>query len=211
MASAPPRLSGLGLKSGKEVLRRGSGEGGPSVSWEVMRKRIVFGLMILAATASCTTTSDTPATAPSTSSTTSPPIGTLETTTTVATTTTLDRIAEIEAIFYDLEVRRLQAIKDQDEEAFRAIFANDAYEEASVAGFVGPEVLNPSEITLVVEEVLVDAVGCIAASVTVDGSGAVVGAGSETHEWVIEQLSGIWGLSYIGSGWRCEGPHPLES
>ncbi|MDK1011588.1 MAG: hypothetical protein QGM48_11095, partial [Actinomycetota bacterium] len=83
----------------------------------------------------CTTTGSTPATtppitAPPATTTTSTPVP--STTSVVETTTTLDRVAEIQAIFQELEVRRLQAIMDQDEEAFCAVFANEEYEERSV-------------------------------------------------------------------------------
>ncbi|HZJ47744.1 MAG TPA: hypothetical protein VFD97_01760, partial [Acidimicrobiia bacterium] len=57
------------------------------------------------------------------------------TTTTGATTTTVDRRSEIEAIFQDLEERRLQALYDGDREAFKALFANDEYRDRSLALF----------------------------------------------------------------------------
>ncbi|MFV1970526.1 MAG: hypothetical protein ACC683_05920, partial [Acidimicrobiia bacterium] len=91
---------------------------------------VVASILVLGA---CTTVGNSPATAPPA---TEPPVttstSTATTTTTLATTTTLDRMAEIQAIFQDLEVRRLQAIMDQDEEAFRSVFANAEYEERSM-------------------------------------------------------------------------------
>ena len=73
----------------------------------------------------CTTVGSTPATAPPITEAANTTSTSTTTTTMTAPTTTLDRLTEIQAIFQDLEVRRLQAIMDQDEEAFRSLFAND--------------------------------------------------------------------------------------
>lgn len=170
--------------------------------------RFACVLMVVGVATGCTTTSNSPATTPSTTSTVALPTSS-STTTTAAPTTTVDRIAEIEAIFLDLEIRRLQAIKDQDEGAYRSVFANEFYEEASFPGFSLAEVVDPEAIELVVDEVLVDSQECIVAAVTLDRTGAVEGGGRDDHEWVAEFEEGRWGLSYVGSGWRCEGPHPL--
>lgn len=62
----------------------------------------------------------------------------------------MDRVAEIQAIFQELEVRRLQAIMDQDEEAFRAVFANEEYEERSVGGMALVTVIDPSAVVFTV-------------------------------------------------------------
>ncbi len=110
----------------------------------------------------CTTVGGTPATTPPT---TEPPATTSTvavTPTVLATSTTLDRVAEIQAIFEDLERRRLQAILDQDEEAFRSVFANEEYEERSVPGMQMVTVIDPDAIVFTVVEVFVDEENCIA-------------------------------------------------
>ncbi|MDK1039841.1 MAG: hypothetical protein QGD91_13250, partial [Actinomycetota bacterium] len=79
----------------------------------MMSSRLV-GLVVASAlgVGACTTTGSTPATTPPITAppatTTSTPVP--STTSVVETTTTLDRVAEIQAIFQELEVRRLQAI-----------------------------------------------------------------------------------------------------
>ncbi len=161
----------------------------------------------------CTSAGGTPATAPDVTTTVVSTTEPLATTTTVqpATTTTLDRMAEIEAIFQDLEVRRLQAIMDQDEEAFRAVFANEEYADRSVGGMALVIVIDPSAAAFSVIIVLVDASDCIAVSAVTDGSKAVFGADvGEASDYVLERRDGSWGFSWAGSGWRCEGPHPFS-
>jgi hypothetical protein len=160
----------------------------------------------------CTTVGNTPATAPPT---TEPPATTSTvatvTTTTLATTTTLDRIAEIQAIFQDLEVRRLQAIMDQDEEAFRAVFANEEYEERSMVLMVEIDVVDPQAVTIEVAAVYVDQPGCIAIDAVVDASTAIEGGGvSVGRDHVVELTESGWGISWVGEGWRCDGPHPFS-
>ena len=162
----------------------------------------------------CTTAGGTPATAPdvtTTLMTTTEPVAATTTADQPATTTTLDRIAEIEAIFQDLEVRRLQAIMDQDEDAFRAVFANEEYAERSLGGMVLVTVIDPSAAVFTVREVFVDETDCIAVSAVTDGSKAVVGADiGESSDYVLEARDGSWGFSWAGSGWRCDGPHPFS-
>jgi uncharacterized membrane protein YjjP (DUF1212 family) len=96
------------------------------------------GVAVLTVVVAACSSGGTPATTPTsvtttTTSTSVPPSS--STTTTEATTTTVDRVAEIEAIFQDLEERRLQALYDGDREAFQALFANDEYMERSLALF----------------------------------------------------------------------------
>ncbi len=160
----------------------------------------------------CTTVGNSPATAPPI---TAPPVTTstsmTTTTTAVATTTTLDRIAEIQAIFQDLERRRLQAIMDQDEEAFRAVFANAEYEERSMRGMALVTVLDPDASVFTVLEVVADSQACIAVIAIEDGSEAIEGAAvGEPADYVVELKGDIWGISWVGSGWRCDGPHPFS-
>jgi hypothetical protein len=133
------------------------------------------------------------------------------TTTTLATTTTLDRMAEIQAIFQALEVRRLQAIMDQDEEAFRAVFANAEYEERSMVLMDDVTVLNASAAAVAVVEVFVDSSECIAVGAVVDASQSILGGGvGNESDHVVEMKDGSWGISWVGEGWRCDGPHPFS-
>ena len=102
-----------------------------------MRGKLKSVAVLTVVVAACSS-SGTPATTPVPDTTTTtvstiPP--TSSTTTTEATTTTVDRLVEIEAIFQDLEERRLQALYDGDREAFRALFANDEYMERSMGAF----------------------------------------------------------------------------
>ncbi|MEN8234948.1 MAG: hypothetical protein ABFR89_08530, partial [Actinomycetota bacterium] len=89
---------------------------------------IVVGMLAVGCSSAGTpaTVPETVATTTTAAVTTQPP-STTATTTTQATTTTVDRVAEIEAIFQDLEERRLQALYDGDVEAFKSLFANEEY------------------------------------------------------------------------------------
>jgi len=162
---------------------------------------------------SCTSAGGTPATAPDVVTTlvatTEPPAPT--TTDLPATTTTLSRIAEIEAIFQDLEVRRLQAIMDQDEEAFRAVFANEEYADRSLGGMALVTVVDPAAAVYRVVEVFVDDPSCIAVSAFEDATGAIEGSKvDDPVDHVLERTLSGWGWSWIGGGWRCDGPHPFS-
>ncbi len=159
----------------------------------------------------CTTVGNSPATAPPITEAPTTTSTTVTATTVLETTTTVDRIAEIQAIFQDLERRRLQAIMDQDEEAFRAVFANEEYEERSVPGMQLITVVDPDAVLFTVLEVWADDPNCIAVSGRKSGVGAIEGAGiSDVQDFVVESERGSWGLSWIGSGWRCDGPHPFS-
>ena len=131
------------------------------------------------------------------------------TTSTVATTTTADRAAEIEAIFQDLEERRLQALYDGDRDAFRALFANDEYRDRSMVAFDVVEFLGPPEVFVEVLDVVEDSDSCIAVLRVLHR--ADLGQASDRTMGVIERLDGGWGFSYNGEGWTCEGSHPLSS
>jgi hypothetical protein len=160
----------------------------------------------------CTTLRSSPATTPPIVE---PPATTTATATTTmpTTTTTLDiRITEIQAIFQDLEVRRLQAIMDQDEEAFRSVFANDEYATRSVGGMDLVTVVDPSAAIFTVLRVFVDDPSCIAVEGQKDSSQAIDGVNlSNPTDYVVQATSdGGWGMSWIGSGWRCEVPHPFS-
>ena len=131
--------------------------------------------------------------------------------TTLVTTTTLDRVAEIQAIFQDLEVRRPQAIMDHDEEAFRSVFANDEYEERSMVAMERTTVVDPFAATFTVMEVVADEPSCLAVHGLKDTTGAIEGGGAgDSADYVLEFFDGQWGMSWIGSGWRCDGPHPFS-
>ncbi len=174
----------------------------------------LFGMLLLITTG-CTTVGNTPATVPPTSNTVASTVftpGTVVSTTAVepATSTTVDRLTEIAAIFEDLERRRLQAIFDQDEEAFRAVHANAAYEEQSLVVLGLVVVTDPNAATVSIAEVLADSPFCIAVLATWDRSLATELGGVTSSEYVIERADDGWGLSWVGEGWKCDGPHPLS-
>jgi hypothetical protein len=176
-----------------------------------MYTRLVVLLMAsLLGLGACTSVGSTPATSPP--NTAVPTASTSTTTMLPVITTTLDRVTEIQAIFQDLEVRRLQAIMDQDEEAFRSVFANNEYAERSVGGMALVTVLDPSAAVFSVRQALVDDPNCIAVEGQKDVSLAVEGVTeSDIADYVVEPRSdGAWGLSWVGSGWRCAGPHPFS-
>ena len=179
-----------------------------------MWTRIVGASLVLACAAGCTTSFDTPATAPTLGRSTSTsllPSSVPSTTATPTTTTTPDRIGEIQSIFEDLEHRRLRAILDQDEEAYRSVFANEYYEEASMVVFDEVTVLDPGAARVTIIEVLVDSETCLAAVVESDQSGVNATGGVSIEDWVLEVSErGEWGFSWAGKGWRCVGSHPLS-
>ena len=172
-------------------------------------------LAVLTVVAVACTSSGTPATTPTsvpatTTSTSVPP--TSSTTTAEVTTTTIDRLAEIEAIFQDLEERRLQALYDGDRETFRSLFANDEYMERSMGVFDLIEFMAAPDLIVVdVLEILADGDRCVSAVVFTDATQALGTDGSSTRTVVLERDGERWGFSYIGEGWVCEGPHPLSS
>ena len=126
-----------------------------------MRWRRFLAFTLLAAACSPSTT---PATTPATVATTAP-------TTTVAPTTTMDRLAEIEAIYQDLEERRLDALYRGDREAFAGLFANEAYLDRSIGAFDVVEFDDPPGLVAIdVLEVLVDDSECLAARILTDAS-----------------------------------------
>jgi len=177
-----------------------------------MRGKLATVAVFTVAVAACTT-DGTPATTPSSTPTTTSTTTALPATptTTVATTTTLDRRTEIEAIFQDLEERRLHALYEGDREAFQALFANPEYMTRSMGAFDMVEFVdNWQPPTVVLVEVLVDASSCIAATTATDFTGVFVGSEPRDLVEVVENSGGSWGLSYAGEGWACDGPHPLS-
>ena len=146
--------------------------------------------------------SSTPATTPTS-------IPTTATTTTLATTTTVDRVAEIEAIYQDLEERRLDALYRGDEEAFAATHVDNGYLAQSMAVFDLAEFEVLPEVLVEVVTVIHDGEECIAAETVttrVDRQAA-----SEPTVEVLELRDGVWLISYVGTGWKCNGPHPLDT
>jgi hypothetical protein len=172
-------------------------------------------LVSLFAGTGCTTTSGAPATTPASVAppTTAAPGTVVATTTTTlaATTTAPDRLTEIAAIFEDLERRRLQAIFDQDEEVFRAVYANAAYLEESLVALRLLEVLDPqADFRQIPVALVADSPECIAVALTRDYAGILRTGDETTSVYVAEKTPDGWGLTWVGEGWACVGPHPLS-
>ena len=170
-------------------------------------------LVSLVLAAGCAAASETPATTPSsvaTVTTAAPGIVVSTTTTALATTTTIDRLSEIAAIFEDLEKRRLQAIFDQDEASFRAVHANDTYEELSIGVMELVRVIDPNAVTVEIHEVLFEDDDCVAVQASIDLSSATERGEMGVDLHVIERTGLGWGFSWTGEGWQCVGPHPLS-
>ena len=146
--------------------------------------------------------SSTPATTPTS-------IPTTSTTTTLATTTTVDRVAEIEAIYQDLEERRLEALYRGDEEAFAATHVDNGYLAQSMDLFDVLEFDGPPELQVDILRLVHDGEQCIAFEDIVHR--ADLDESSDPSVTVLELRNGLWLLSYSGSGWTCDGPHPFES
>ena len=145
--------------------------------------------------------SSTPATTPTSVPTTS--------TTTLATTTTVDRITEIEAIYQDLEERRLDALYRGDREAFRAVHVDNGYLERSMELFDVVEFDGPPKVDVEVIRVIHDGAECIAAETVVDRTDRQVT--SDPTVEVLELRGGRWLISFVGTGWICNGPHPSDT
>ncbi len=146
--------------------------------------------------------SSTPATTPTS-------LPTTATTTTLATTTTVDRVAEIEAILQSLEQRRIDAVYQDDRDAYRALFANEGFMEASMVVFDELEFDTPPVVEVEVQALLHDGAECVAARRVLHrfDLDASSGPGFE----VIELRDGEWLISFVGTGWTCDGPHPFDS
>jgi hypothetical protein len=150
------------------------------------------------------TGSSTPATTPTSVATTS------STTTTAAeVTTTLDRLSEIEAIYQDLEERLLLAVYHGDREAYQELFANEAFMKASMVVFDELTFDVEPQVEVEVLQVVHDGPDCIAFDGVVHR--ADLGGSSEPGITVLERGGGAWLISYVGTGWICDGPHPFDS
>jgi len=171
---------------------------------------MLLGVLVGTLLASCTTTESNPATTPTTG-----PTTTVSTTTTTApptTTSAPDRLAGIQAIFQDLEERRLDALYRGDVEAFSALFANEAYLERSLGAFEVVEFSGfPDAVEVAVLEVVYDESECLVALITVDARSSLGAGGFEEATQVLEPLANGWGYSYGGDEWFCSGQHPLEA
>jgi hypothetical protein len=159
---------------------------------------------------------------------TAPPTSDATTTTTIAATTSsappttnttvpeaAARLAEVEEIFRDLEFRRLDALYRNDEEAFRALFANEAYLEESLGALDLELPFNgapaPGLLNYITFEILVDTEDCLAASTRVIAPEVLEGESDLGVTVLTRRDDGSWGFAFVGSGWLCNGPHPLES
>ena len=180
-----------------------------STMWGMLRS-----VAVLAVVATACNSSGTPATTPptATTTTTSTTIAPSSTTTTPeATTTTVDRLTEIEAIFQNLEERRLQALYDGDRDAFRALFANDEYRERSMEAF---DVVKfdgePSAPVVSVIDLEFESPECLAVRAVFQKVNGLVGSEQRTRRVVLERSNEVWGYSYSGEGWECDGSHPFS-
>ena len=165
--------------------------------------RFFVASLLLAACSGTSTPATTPTFVPTTTST---------TTTTIDVTTTVDRLAEIEAIYQDLEYRRLDALYRGDREAFAGLFANDEYLQESMVLFdLMIFIVPPPPGTAAVVEVLNDTGDCVALETKSNLVGIIEGSKSEaTHIVALERIGDEWGISFVG-GWTCEGAHPFSS
>ena len=165
-----------------------------------MRWARFFGVGLLLAACSATST---PATTPTFVPTTT------TTTTTSGPTTTVDRVAEIEAIYQDLEQRRLDALYQGNQVAFRAVHVENGYLEENMEAFELAEFDGPPIVDVEVLRVVHDGAECIALEYRVHRPDR--GTTSSPAITVLEALDGVWLISYVGSGWECDGPHPFDS
>jgi len=126
-----------------------------------------------------------------------------------AATYTVERIAEIEAIYEDLEQRRIDALYREDRNAYSALFANEGFLEASMVVFDQLDFAMPPVVNVEILDLLNDGGECIAFERVLHR--ADLGGSSDAGVVVLELVDGVWLMSYVGSGWTCEGPHPFES
>ena len=174
--------------------------------------RLTALMLVIAGCSASGTPATVPPSTPATSSTVAATTTASPTTTTThATTTTVDRLTEIEAIFQDLEERRLQALYEGDEETFKSLFANKEYMQKSLVLFDLVEFVDgwqPPDLAIV--RILADSDDCIAARILWDHSRTFVGSNPGEAVEVVEFDNRKWGISYSGEGWACEGPHPFS-
>ena len=179
-----------------------------------MRHRIAaLTLGFAALAAGCTTATGTPATAPTVPETLAPTTTTPPPTTTVtlATTTTVDRLTEIQALYQDLEDRRVRALWSGNREAFVLLFVDNPYREESLRALDLVDPGEPPKLIVEIVEVIKDDSGCL---VFVESTIVVGSNDPPTQSTVtLQRLVGGWGFSYVSSdpgGWLCIEPHPLS-
>jgi hypothetical protein len=72
-------------------------------------------------------------------------------------------------------------------------------------------VLDPNAAVFTVLQIFVDDPTCIAVEGVLDASMAIEGVeAGESTDLVVELDDERWGMSWIGTGWRCDGPHPFS-
>jgi hypothetical protein len=162
------------------------------------------GLTVLSLVIVGCTGSSTPATTPTSVATTSS-----TTTTTLEVTTTVDRLTEIEAIYQDLEERLLIAVYQGDRDGYRALFANEAFMEASMVVFDELSFEEEPRVDVEVLQIMHDGPECVAFEGTVHR--ADLGGSSDPGVTVLELRGEAFLISYVGTGWTCDGPHPFDS
>ncbi|MEE8457826.1 MAG: hypothetical protein V3S28_07225 [Acidimicrobiia bacterium] len=159
----------------------------------------------------CTTVGNSPATAPPITEAPTTTSTTVTTTTVLETTTTVDRIAEIQAIFQDLERRRLEAIYSGDVDTFVKLFADTPYLADSLAVFDLVEPGDTPSVDIEVLEVLRDDERCIAAFLRELVGGATEDSQPATIVLMPSPNGWAYAYAFVGrEGWLCDGPHPLS-
>jgi hypothetical protein len=175
---------------------------------------MLLGVLVGTLLAACTETESTPATTPTmTAPTTTVPITT--TTAPPPATSAPDRLAEIQAIFHDLEERRLDALYRGDVDAFSALFANEAYLERSLEAMERVTFdRQPAAFEVTVDVVHIDSESCLSLEVTRDFKSFLGPDGQASNSVALETSELGWGYSYetgSESWWDCAEPHPLDT
>ena len=73
--------------------------------------------------------------------------------------------------------------------------------------FVSP----PQPGRVAVRSVLRESADCLAADVVTSYEGILTDGGTDSKLVVLERVGSEWGISFVGEGWACDGPHPLSS
>jgi hypothetical protein len=182
-----------------------------------MRYRIAaLTLGFVALTAACTTANGTPATAPSVpealaTTAAPPPTTTPVVVTTEITTTTVDRLSEIQAIYEDLEHRRVNALWSADADSFVSLFVDNAYREESLRALDFVEPGDPPDLIIDIIRIIKDDPGCL---VFVERTAIAASENPPTEQTVtLQPTQDGWGYAYVSDGpggWLCTDPHPLS-
>ena len=183
-----------------------------------MRYRIAaLTLGFAALAAACTTAGGTPATVPpvpetlATTTSTPPPTTTPVVVATEITTTTVDRLSEIQAIYEDLERRRVIALWSSDTDSFVSLFVDNAYREESLRALDLVELGDPPHLTIEIIRIIKDDPGCL---VFVESTTIAASENPPTEQTVtLQPTQDGWGYAYVSDGpggWLCTEPHPLS-